>query len=159
MSYTTTYRLFKTKVTTIREHRNSWGSAPVVWDYLEHHYLPPMPYSRAITGQMKDVWALQRDTRLRACERFALLATFDWSYCPVDRLMDGAVLLEEFAQLSEPWAPDRANHWRAIAEDYRSAAIKPDYRLLGICIGCTSVSDPWEYWKPSDGDPWPIGGN
>jgi hypothetical protein len=157
MSYTTTYGLFRTKVSAIREHRNSWGSAPVVWDYLEAKYLEVKEYSRAIRGDMQEVWNLHKDTRLLACERFALLTTFDWAYCSVDKLTMGADLLDEFAVLSEAWAPDRVNHWKAIAEDYRSTAIKPDYRLKGICIGHTSVSDPWEEWTPSYKTPWAIG--
>ena len=157
MSYTTTYRLFKTKVTPIREHRNSWGSAPVVWDYMEAKYLPPQEFSRSITRGMQEVWDLYKDPRTLPCERFALLATFDWAYCSVDKLAKGATLLEEFAVLSEAWAPDRVNHWRAIAQDYRDTLAKPDHRLKGVCIGCTSVSDPWEEWTPSHKTPWAIG--
>lgn len=153
MSYTTTYRLFKTKVVEISEHNNGYGSAPIVWQYLEHHYLPATPYSRMVTGKMKKIWDLHSDCRLRKSEWLALNLTYDWAYCPTTSLIAAADLLDEFAILSE--LANQANHWHAIAADYRTAAIKPDHRMLGVCINHTSIYNIWEYrseWKT----PWPI---
>jgi hypothetical protein len=156
MSYTTTYRLYRTKVVGINEHRNSWGSAPAVWSYLEDKYLPKQEFSRFGSG-MKEVWDLYKDPRLSKWERTALLTTFDWFYCPVELLLDAADDLDQFHAAFQAAYPDRVNHWAAIAADYRTAADKPDHRMLGVCIGCTSVYDLWEEWSPKETKPWSIG--
>lgn len=154
MSYTTTYKLFRTKVSAIAEHRNGWGSAPLVWDHLEEKYLPKVEFSRLVTGRMQEVWDLYRDPRLSEHERFALFATYDWSYCEREHLSRGADLLDRFHEESSAAAPNRANHWASIAADYRNAGTDP--RLLGVCIGATSVSDIWEGYPDHGKTPWGI---
>lgn len=156
MSHTTTYKLFRTKVTEIGEHRNGWGSGPLVWDYLEEKYLPKLEYSRMILGgdKMREVWGLASDDRLAKHEKVALVATFDWSYCPTHRLTYAAEMLKRFYEESSSVMPDRANHWSSIADDYIAAG--KDKRMLGVCISCTSVNDIW--WghpRNTTREPWP----
>lgn len=152
MSYTSTYKLFRTKVSHIGEHRNGHGSGPIVWDYLETKYLPKQEYRRQIAGNMQEVWDLVRDPRVEEHEKAALLATFDWSYCPTHRLNYAADLLDKFYEESYLIFPHRANHWSAIAADYRAAG--KDKRMLGVCIGCTSVSDPWDEYPKFSKPVW-----
>lgn len=152
MSYSSTYRLFKSKVSLINEHHNGWGSGPVVWSYMEKKYLPPVEYSRLHSGNATELWTLWKDTRLLMCERFAMLATYDWSYVETKFLTQAADYADEFYDLSKAKEPNNVNHWDCFAEDYRTASFRPNRNLLGVCIECTSVADLWrgypKYGKP-----------
>lgn len=154
MSYTTTYQLFRTKVNALSEHRNGWGSAPLVWTYLEEKYLPKIEYSRMAMGRMQEVWDLYKDPRLAEHERFALYATYDYSYCEREHLSRGADLLDTFAAEAAAALPSHVNHWSRIAADYRNAG--RDGRMLGVCIGATSVCDVWEGYPRHTKTPWAI---
>lgn|SRR5574343_884629 len=155
MSYTSTYKLFRTKVSIISEHNNGYGSAPLVWNYLEQKYLPPLQYSRMSMsdGVMKDVWNLVKDSRLKIHERFALYATFDWYYCETEYLGTASDYLDQFFNETVEAMPGKVNHWSDIANDYRSAG--KDKRMLGVCMNPTSVCDMWDNY-PKYGSPHPI---
>lgn len=163
MSTSDLYLLFGKSVRHWSEHRNGWGSAPVIWDYLSDKYIPEKPSYGLSESHLKKVWALRASDGLLQCELAALYFTFDDAYVPVSQLNAVADYFDEIAALTEsaPVTAGRVNHWRAFASEFRkiSSAVK-DRRLRGVCISCTSVSDPWPYKKPTDfGNCWPITGD
>lgn len=160
MSTSDLYLLFGKSVRHWSEHRNGWGSAPIVWDYLGAKFIPEKPIYTMAEGHLKKVWALHKDERLAPCERAALLFTFDNAYVPTAHLKTVACWFDEFAKLlaAEPDMSGRANHWAAFAEQFREIAGSKrasDPRMRGVCISCTSVNDVWSY-RNSFGKEWPI---
>lgn len=140
MSTTDVYRLYKTKVTTVSEHKNSWHSAPVVWNALADKYLGtkrPMVDVNA----MEAVWNLDEDPRLSLPERFVLLMTFDHAFCETDHLLRGAELIRDWVEASNTYD----SHWPAIARDFVSVEQNPDHRLRGVCIRHSSVGEHWNW--------------
>lgn len=97
-----------------------------------------------VTGDMAEIWALWHNKEIPNHTRFTLAATFDYSYCEIEKLEEGAKLIEAFCAEAESFATDRVNHWPAIATIFRESSAKHDYRAKGLCINCTSVSDIWE---------------
>lgn len=147
MSTSDLYLLFGKSVRHWSEHRNGWGSAPVIWDYLGEKYIPEKPIYSLAADHMCKVTALSEDSRLLNCERAALNFTCDRAYVPKSHLADAAELFDEIYELNYDAA--RANHWKRFAAEMRKvAATVKDRRLRGVCIACTSVCDEWQYLKP-----------
>lgn len=154
MSTSDLYILNRKSTTHLAEFSNGYGSAPCAWEYLGHKYLNPETWSRVNWGP---VWALHDDERLQPDERLALLMTFDRSYTPIESIGAAARLCVKFHDRvfnSGLWKG--VNHWSAFG-DVLVTAGKLHHRARGICLSCTSVSDPWGY--PSDewlDDAWAI---
>lgn len=161
MSTSDLYLLFGKSVRHWSEHRNGWGSAPIVWDYLGEKYIDAAP-SASWRYSYKPVWELYSHGVLLDSERAALSFTFDDAYVPVAHFPQAADLFEQFnAQISTCASmANRANHWQAFADELRKAATAvKDKRCRGMCISCTSVNDVWSYRRPKDfGGEWSIFG-
>lgn len=156
MSTSDLYLLYGKKVRHWSEHRNGWGSAPVVWDYLANKYLTPTVSGSF--GREKEVWKLGRSDGLSDAELAALFFTFDWAYAPKNSLGQIADWFNEFSALVASTQYAGVNHWDAFAEELRNVdRSKKDYRLFGVCVACTSVSDMWAYATPDNfASAWPI---
>lgn len=160
MSTSDLYLLFGKSVRHWSEHRNGWGSAPVVWDYLGDKYIPEKPTYSLNQDHLRKVWALSKGDGLSDAEMAALMFTFDDAYVPRANLNEVADWFDIFAAevIADSNYANRANHWAAFAEEFREiAATVKDYRLRGVCISCTSVND---IWGNDDGSrvarAWPI---
>ena len=144
MSYTTLYILNKKSVTSYKEYRNSFGSAMVLWDYLSIKYLglKRMPYDE---NGLQHLWDLANDSRLNQDEVIAHRMTFDYEYVPIDKLQLAADSCRTvFSKTLSLLGNERANHWYDIGDDLeRLTEIKLNRHARGVCLGCTSVSDPW----------------
>jgi hypothetical protein len=155
MSTTTVYSLFKTKVSCLNELRNGHGSGPPVWDYI----------SLKCTGEKfpmfdpvksKAFWELWKDKRLNEEEKAVLLSTFDSAYVEaehLDKFADACRNVHKRIIEDTPWT---WSHWELIAGEANALGISLDRRCLGLCIGCTSVSDPWEGFDNCE--PWGVYG-
>lgn len=160
MSTSDLYLLFSKSVRHWSEHRNGWGSAPVVWDYLADRYIPEKPFYSFERDHLRKVWALDKSDGLSDAELAALAFTFDNAYIPRGNLSEVAAWFEAFgAQVgAHPEFANRVNHWPAFAAELRkiNAEVK-DKRLRGVCISCTSVNDIWAYEAPDRiAKAWPI---
>lgn len=143
MSTSDLYILNQKSTTHLAEFRNGWGSAPRCWDYLAAKYLPQgLKYSMFDDGAARKVWDLASDSRVSAEERLALMMTFDGAYIPLEHLEEAGIACEEFGKLCEDGA--HVNHWPAFGLALREEAKKKHSRhMRGVCLSCTSVSDPW----------------
>lgn len=153
MSYTSLYAIYKTKAVCIKELQNGWGTGPSVWDYISvkcngDHF--------NIHGDDDKFWDLWKDSRLSDDERAVLLSTYDYAFVEVR-------YLEEFSKACKVVHPkiiDKTrwswSHFEKIGECAAALYKKHDYRCLGLGIGCTSVCDPWEFWKPEQNKSWGV---
>lgn len=80
MSYSTLWKIHKTKVISHQEFRNGWGSAPALWDYLAETHLGEKP-SMFNQQQMRRVWDLFDNPTVPIHRRIALGFTFDHFVC------------------------------------------------------------------------------
>lgn len=145
MSTSDIYRVYRTTARHVAEFRNGWGSAPILWGFLNQKYLGKDRYS--MFGDQKDLWALVRDDRVPRCLRIAHAFTFDRSVCPPDRIAELADACDETAKIVA--YEQHVNHWADFATTLR--AMKCKARQIGVGLSCTSVSDPWIDFKGSDG--------
>lgn len=142
MSTSDLYVLFGKSTRHFAEFRNGWGSAPIAWDYLADRYIAEKPAYSLSGEHMKRVWALASDPRLSRAERIVLMLTFDRAFVPLAHLLDAAEACIAFGAACEDGR--RANHWPAIGEALRRAhETNLGRHARGICLSCTSVSDPW----------------
>lgn len=143
MSYSTLYLLYKTKVVEVAEYRNSWHSAPVVWDHLSETYLGrENGYFGSSEKEMQALWDLARDPRVPKHWRVAHRMTFDNGAIPPKRLVEAAGEIRKVGQELDQMG--RAQHWTAIADSLEEiAGGRLDHRLMGVVLNCTSVNDYW----------------
>jgi hypothetical protein len=150
MSYSTLYAIYRTTATDLREYRNSWGTGPLIWDFLCQRYLDMPGWS--LTNDAR-LWKLAVDPSVPAGLRACHVLTFDYALVSREMLPDMAALVAEGAALFADFAADRANHFPAIAADL--ASIKLSKKAIGAGLNCTSVADTWgqqgRHWgKPFD---------
>jgi hypothetical protein len=151
MSRSTLYQVFRTTTREVAEYKNSWGSAPALWNLLGKEYLGQ---ERAIIMQdARPLWRLASDPRVPTAIRMVHAFTFDLALCPIGRVAELAAACDKAYSYVKKRNPETVNHWQAIAGDLRVLAKKHDYRCIGAGLGCTSVNDPWESWIT---DPWDL---
>ncbi|MBV8060521.1 MAG: hypothetical protein JO253_03220 [Alphaproteobacteria bacterium] len=65
----------------LRTLRNSWGSAPVVWDFMAKNYCPPSArYWMAEAGKSDaNLWKTANDDRAPQYQRNVMRMTFDFA--------------------------------------------------------------------------------
>ena len=140
MSRTTIWNVYRTKATFHSELHNSWHSAPPIWDYLCEMYLDGRKWlHHDDNGEMWDLW---KNKEIPDFLRCSFLLTFDWSIAKVDDLPQVA----EYCRLTHQFLStinDYGSHWESIADAFIDIWFRHDYRLIGVALGCTSVSDPW----------------
>lgn len=107
---------------------------------------------RNFMGDDKPLWNLSTNKTVSKEFRMALEFTFDrWVY-PLALLKELADACEYVGkEIASEW-PNHVNHWPQFAADLRAESIRKDSRLLGIGLGCTSVSDLLEEWTPGQDD-------
>ena len=140
MSRTTVYVVNDSnKIVKLRELRNSWGSATVVWSVLFDKYITREHKYDDYLSKPERLWVLYDDPRLSDCERFALFMTFDRFIIEGDKFIEAADLLDLFVHNSN-YDRNRVNHLPYIAQLLRDHAGK----YKGMCFYMTSVADnPW----------------
>jgi hypothetical protein len=156
MSYTSLYEIYKTKAVSFKELGNEHGSGPAIWDYIALKCTGgKFPMFGADT---KGFWAPWKDERLSENEKAVLLSTYDQAVIEIDKLDIFSKACEEVHHKILSDSNWEWSHFESIGEQALSLYEKHDYRCLGLAIGCTSVCDPWEFWKPGEGErePWYI---
>jgi len=158
MSYSTLWEVYKTKVISVKEFHNGHGTGPAIWDCICQNFLGFEEYSWLTEDHMNTLWPSWENPEIPDFLRFTLMVTYDRSYIEPNRLIEAADYLDKgheyiLAHTSWVWS-----HFEAIALTLRQLTDrKLDHRLLGIGLGCTSVSDPWEDGYPKYGQtPWGI---
>lgn len=137
------------KVEPIVELRNSWGSAPVVWDALSQRYLNKKPHTYLFDNAA--LWDLWKHLAIPEEYRMVLMLTFDKAYVASANYPRMAAAISKFlADFELP--PENVNHWPAIKSLFENSPEIP-----GIGLYCTSVSEnmfygPWNEEK-EDYDP------
>jgi hypothetical protein len=150
MSYTSLYSIFKTKAVCFKELRNSYGTGMAVWDYISMKYTGDY---FSLYGDVENFWLLWKDERLSENERAVLLSTYDYFFVETEHLNRFSEACKDVhRQILEKtrWS---WSHFETIGEEAAAMHKKHDYRCLGLGIGCTSVCDPWESWKPEQNKP------
>jgi hypothetical protein len=141
MSCSTLYKVYKTKVVSVERFKNGHGTAAVLWGHLCEKYLNMERHSW-LMGDCKNLWALYNNPNIPEHLRFALMATFDdgvVELCDMQRAADYA--LATYETIHEK---DMVNHWLHLSAAYSRHVGAKDRRCVGLGLGCTSVSDPWE---------------
>lgn len=141
MSCSTLYKVYKTKATRFASFKNGHGTAAVLWGYLCEKYLNKERHSWMM-GDAKDLWKLFDNPSVPEHLRFALMVTFDDGMVELCDMKEAAV----FAKMTYEtiYAEGMVNHWLALSGAYAVLSKAKDKRVLGVGLGCTSVSDPWE---------------
>jgi len=136
MSRTTIWNIYKTKATIHSELSNAWLSAPPLWNFLCSTYLEGKNWlQETYTSALWDLW---KNSNVPVFLRCSLLMTFDKGVVLVDDLPDAA----EYCRHTHHFLGNNS-HWNSIAEALADIWMLHDYRLFGVGLGCTSVSDPW----------------
>lgn len=150
MSYTTIIHVFPgDKIECGKELKNSWGSAPYVWDALIKKHIGAelnMMYREA-----NELWDMWKRSDIPIHHRAPLMLTYDRVYVSKANYARMAEDIRKF--LTEFDIPNVVNHWPAIAEFLES-----DPYIPGIGLWCTSVSEnpfngPWDEEKEKYLDP------
>lgn len=140
MSYSTLYRVFKTKVDEMAEYGNSHGTAPVIWGHLNKTQLGK-DANAWLFGKNDDLWKLARDPKVPRHLRLCMAFTLDRCICPHEKAGELADALELTYSETAPLNPNHVNHWKAIADDLRKVKKVP--RTIGYGLNCTSVCNIW----------------
>lgn len=121
------------KVEDLEELRNSYGSAPVIWNEISKRYLGLKDHEYSF--HTDDLWPLYKRTDMPAHYRSVLMMTYDNALVMKANYKQAAADIRAF--LSDfPMAPGYANHWPRIAEIFDS---EPDCPAIGFRM--TSVSE------------------
>ena len=134
------------------ELRNSWGSAPLVWNALAMKYLGKGDYQGL--DCVEDIVPALNDAD--APRHHCILMALTFNRCVVTRkdFSEVAEAIDEFL-VDFPVPGDRVNHWPTIARFFRET----DEEAVGIWH--TSVSEsPYDVWDEDmdESTPVPIGG-
>lgn len=167
MSYSTLYKVYKTRAVEITEYRNSHGTAPPLWSWLTSKFLSQnqvdcyyncLPGSHWGSGDLRPLWDLARNPRVPYHFRICHAFTFDYACCPPEKvklLANCCDLVDEEISKWPFWA-NSVNHWGRISETL--SVLKLDKRCMGVSLDGTSVSNIWtdEYRRRSRKEslPW-----
>lgn len=146
MSYTSLYKVFKTKRVNVGDFRNGHGSAPPVWDWLSEKYLNGSYWFSAGDA----LWKLAKDVRVPIDVRLCHAFTFDYAVVVPEHFERMSQACAEMNRILEAWPKwtNCVNHWPAFSEFFKTCKVqhKITKRCLGIGMRCTSVSDVWDYY-------------
>lgn len=140
MSYTRVYAIYKTKVSEISCLKNSWGSAPMLWEYISQKYLGK---AFNMADHNDGFWAVRKDPRMCRHDRMVFLSTFDCGLVDFELLGEYEQACREMSGKIAQGTKSEWNHFVAIAEAAKDMRKKHDSRCLGLGLGCTSICDPW----------------
>jgi hypothetical protein len=117
---------------------NSWGSAPVIWQFMAARYLRiEKSYDYPSPGWMQSterIWPLWKRIDIPEHQRAVLMMTFDRAYVLKKDYPRAGRHIRAFLQDLGQY--EGVNHWPHIAELYES---DPDVPAIGFW--CTSVSE------------------
>jgi len=130
----------------VREFRNSWGTAPIVWDTFCKKYFGPDEHwwlMNLSTPAGQQFWDLWKDPKIPISHRAVFLWTFDHFYVKKADYRRFGADLRKFLDDTLISAND-VNHWPLIAQVFE---MEPDYPALALW--CTTVNgDQWD--RPYD---------
>jgi len=154
MSYTSLYAVYKTKAVNVEEFHNGSGSGPAIWDYISiKHDGNKMP----MFGKNLDYfWDLWKDSKYDRDEKAVFMSTFDNALIEIDHLEEfskACLKIHDNIIKHTEW---QWNHFSDIGETALFLHRNHDHRCIGLGIGCTSVCDPWECWKPKEKECWGV---
>lgn len=140
MSSSSLYKVYKTKTKEIAEFRNGWGTAPVIWGYLLEKYLhlDKLAWFGNDENQKK-LWKLITDSSVPTNLRLVLGLTLDDAICPYVKKDELAKACQEVFEFT--YDSKSVNHWKSVGESLKLC--KPDKKMIGIALSCTSVADQW----------------
>jgi hypothetical protein len=168
MSYTTIKAVWPgDRYEDIEELRNSWGSAPVVWEAMARTYLGTrFWHSNEVSGTDGKLWNLWKRESIPAQHRAVLALTFDNVLVTKEHYARAAADIRAFLADFQQ-SPEKVNHWPRIAELFES---NPDYPALAFHwtsvtedplrgpwneeaeeYGPTDWTKPWDMYKELDG--------
>lgn len=133
MSHTTIIHVYPgEKVENGEELRNSYGSAPIVWDYLIKKHINP--YATMMNEKAIDeLWKLWKNPKVPIHQRAVLMMTFDRAYVSKDYYRRAAQDIRMFLRDNPTFGV--VNHWYHILDIFES-----DPNIPAIGLWCTSVS-------------------
>ena len=120
---------------TLKELRNSHGSAPVVWNELCKKYYGTEEYGYTRNNLLDRLWPRYKDLSIPKHHRAVLMMTYDRAYISKANYPQAAKDIKQFLEDFPP-REGYANHWNEIAGIYESS---PDCEAIGL--HCTSVSE------------------
>jgi hypothetical protein len=144
MSYTTLLKIYKTKTSEIETFSNAWGTSPLLWNYLVNTYIKKYKSINELMfigekHEIDDFWRLFKDETIPFHLRACLLFTYDYAYCPSDKIQDMAeYCFQTYETINDP---NKVNNWKDIGETLKN--IKLDKRAIGVGMQ-QSQSDLWE---------------
>lgn len=134
MSYTTIMEIYPNEKVECGERvRNSWGSAPAIWDFLSHKYLH-LP-RHAYFCNIEKLWPLWKNKRIPKCYRAVLLFTFDKIYVRKENYRRIVADIRKFSNVHDKEVVNTINTWPSIADIIETS----DAPAIGLW--CTSVSN------------------
>lgn len=125
------------KAETMKEFRNSWGSAPIIWDVFCQRHLGTHPYS--FMQHIDEMWPVYKKPEVPEFAKAVILMTYD----------NALIYRKDFARAAEDlrWfldvyriPEDRVNHWYAIIEILEH---NPDVPAIGFWM-TSVVENPFQ---------------
>ena len=132
MSYTTILSVWPgEKNECYRELKNSFGSAPIIWNNLCQKYYGTIPFSFFRSGNAIDkLWSRWKDPGIPEHQRAVLLMTFDRAYILKKNYPRATKDIKMFLYDFPPKDPEKyLNHWPEIMEIFKS---DPDIPAIGF---------------------------
>jgi hypothetical protein len=126
----------------VREYRNSWGTAPIVWGEFCKRYLgcdENWWLLKPDTPERQKLWDLWKSLAIPVQHRAVFLWTFDHFYVKKVDYRRFAADLRKFLE-DTLISANRVNHWPLIAQVFE---MDMDYPALAL-YGTTVNGDPWD---------------
>jgi len=140
------------RVEDIEELRNSWGSAPHVWDAMFKRYVPQKhEYDSWMTDRDGRLWKLWDREDIPRHQRAVLGLTFDRAYVLKKDYAQAAADIRQFLQ-DFPVSSGHANHWPHIAALFESDPAFPAIGFQWTSVSEDTFQGPWNEEK-EDFDP------
>lgn len=137
-------------VQKVAEFKNAFGSVMFIWDSLRKEYIPEETMPVVIPGVVEKVWALFNSERLKECEQYALITTFDWFIANLEYLPKIASAFREFKSLHHK--EEHLSCTLAEQADTLDDIFNTEKDILGVCWQQTSVSDMWDAVTDNEDD-------
>lgn len=140
------------RVEDIEVLRNSWGSAPHVWDALFKRYVPPKhEYDSWMMDCDGRLWKLWDREDIPRHQRAVLGLTFDKAYVLKKDYTQAAADIRQFLE-DFPVASRHANHWPHIVALFESDPAFPAIGFRWTSVSEDTFQGPWNEEK-EDHDP------
>jgi hypothetical protein len=142
MSSTTIHAVWPgEKVEDLEELRNSWGSAPPVWDAIAMRYLGMAEHECFL--RIEELWPVYDRPDMPAHQRAVLMMTYDRAMVMREHYKRAAADIRAWL-VDFPQEPGCANHWPRIADLFDS---EPDCPAIGFRMTSVTESLFWGQWN------------